>query len=84
MGILSRFMRKKPPADCAGFADCMELRQHFQTHVDGELDEQTARQIEARLEACKGCGLEYATYRELKESLTRLRPPPNEGPVLRR
>lgn len=73
--MLRWFRRKKMPADCAGFADCMELRAHFQTHLDHELDAETAARVEERLEACRACGLEYETYRELKASLERMRPP---------
>lgn len=79
MGILSRLMPMKTPADCAGFADCMELRKEFQTHIDGELDAATAKRIEERLEACKGCGMEHETYLELKTSLTKMRPPSPEA-----
>ena len=79
MGILSRLMPQKMPEDCAGFADCMELRKEFQTQIDGELDAATAKRIEERLEACKGCGMEYETYLELKQSLTRMRPPSPEA-----
>ncbi len=79
MGILSRLMPMKMPDDCAGFDDCMELRKEFQTHIDGELDEDTARRIEERLESCKGCGMEHETYLELKQSLTKMRPPSPEA-----
>ncbi len=79
MGLLSRLMPMKMPDDCAGFGDCMELRKEFQTHIDGELDADTARRIDERLEACKGCGMEHETYLELKQSLTKMRPPSQEA-----
>ncbi len=72
-------MPMKTPEDCAGFDDCMELRKDFQTHIDGELDQETARRIDDRLDACKGCGMEHETYLELKQALTKMRPPSPEA-----
>lgn len=61
---------------CAGFDDCRELRAFFQEYLDDELDEATAARVAGRLEACRGCGLEATTYREIKRALGRMERPP--------
>jgi anti-sigma factor RsiW len=68
MKLFSR-SREKVPAGCAA------LSEHFQTHLDHELDDETARRIVEHLEVCKACGLEYETYRSIKTSVERMRPP---------
>ncbi len=70
-----RFWRSKPPG-CAGFDDCRELQAFFQEYVDDELDEAAAARVAERLEACRGCGLEAGTYREIKRSIGRMERPP--------
>lgn len=39
--------------------------------MDGHTDEVTARRVVAHLDACRRCGLEASTYREIKAALAR-------------
>jgi anti-sigma factor RsiW len=55
-------------------AGCMKVMRVLQSYLDGYSDEVTARRIANHLEACRRCGLEAATYRELKASLARRAP----------
>jgi anti-sigma factor RsiW len=52
-------------------ASCMKVMRVLQSYLDGHTDEVTARRVASHLEACRRCGLEAATYRELKASLAR-------------
>ncbi len=70
-----RFWRSAKPG-CAGFDDCRELQAFFQEYVDAELDAPTAARVSERLEACRACGLEAATYREIKQAIGRMERPP--------
>lgn len=45
----------------------------LQTFVDGELDRTQCDAVQAHLDACRRCGLEADTYRELKGALDRCR-----------
>lgn len=50
---------------------CMQVRRVLQRYLDGQLDEVTAKRVERHLEACRRCGLEAATYAEIKAALAR-------------
>ncbi|HEX9549267.1 MAG TPA: zf-HC2 domain-containing protein [Acidimicrobiales bacterium] len=52
-------------------ASCMKVMRVLQSYLDGEIDDVTARRVRNHLEACRRCGLEAATYREIKASLAR-------------
>jgi anti-sigma factor RsiW len=52
-------------------ASCIKVMRILQSYLDGHTDEVTARRVANHLEACRRCGLEAATYRELKASLAR-------------
>jgi anti-sigma factor RsiW len=52
-------------------ASCIKVMGILQSYLDGHTDEVTARRVANHLEACRRCGLEAATYRELKASLAR-------------
>jgi anti-sigma factor RsiW len=52
-------------------ASCVKVMRVLQSYLDGNTDEVTARRVHNHLEACRRCGLEAATYRELKASLAR-------------
>jgi anti-sigma factor RsiW len=52
-------------------ASCIKVMRILQSYLDGHTDEVTARRVAKHLEACRRCGLEAATYRELKASLAR-------------
>ncbi|HSH22766.1 MAG TPA: zf-HC2 domain-containing protein [Acidimicrobiales bacterium] len=54
-----------------GLPDCREVGRVLQSYLDGELDESTARRIGAHLELCQRCGLEAATYLEIRRCLER-------------
>jgi anti-sigma factor RsiW len=55
-------------------ASCMKVIQALQSYLDGHTDEATTRRVANHLEACRRCGLEAATYRQLKASLARRTP----------
>lgn len=52
-------------------ASCLEVGTVLQAYLDGEVDEVTAHRVARHLEACRRCGLEAATYTEIKEALAR-------------
>ncbi|MEU7637025.1 hypothetical protein AB0C11_13165 [Streptomyces sp. NPDC039016] len=49
----------------------VQVARVLQPHLDVETDEVTARRVAVHLEDCRRCGLEAATYREIKNSLAR-------------
>ena len=51
--------------------NCHQVGRRLQRYLDGELDELTARRIMRHLEDCRRCGMEAATYTEIKASLAR-------------
>ncbi|MGK5532524.1 anti-sigma factor family protein [Streptomyces sp. URMC 129] len=52
---------------------CAEALRELQAYLDGETDALTAARLAAHLEHCRWCGLELATYREIKRALARRR-----------
>lgn len=52
-------------------ASCMRVMRVLQSYLDGQTDEVTAERVSKHLEACRRCGLEAATYREIKAALAR-------------
>jgi anti-sigma factor RsiW len=46
----------------------------LQSYLDGQTDEVTAQRVGRHLEACRRCGLQAATYREIKAALARQAP----------
>lgn len=50
---------------------CMETMRVLQRHLDGVLDELTARRVADHLEECRRCGLEAEVYRQIKAALAR-------------
>jgi anti-sigma factor RsiW len=60
-------------------ASCMQAMRVLQSYLDGHTDELTTRRVAAHLDACRRCGLEAATYRELKASLARRAAPPDRA-----
>lgn len=55
-------------------ATCAEVARVLQRHLDGEIDELTARRVARHLERCRRCGLEARTYRAIKDALSRSAP----------
>lgn len=64
-------------------ASCMQVMRVLQSYLDGHTDEVTTRRVATHLEACRRCGLEAATYREVKASLARRAAPPDPDAVQR-
>jgi anti-sigma factor RsiW len=52
-------------------ASCMQVMRVLQSYLDGHTDEITARRVARHLDACRRCGLEASTYREIKAALAR-------------
>lgn len=61
-----RSMRRDPD-----MASCKEAARVLQSYLDREVDEHTARRVARHLEMCRRCGLEAATYTEIKSALSR-------------
>jgi anti-sigma factor RsiW len=59
-------------------ASCMQVTRVLQSYLDGHTDEVTTRRVAAHLDACRRCGLEASTYREIKAALARHTTPPDE------
>jgi anti-sigma factor RsiW len=61
----------------------MQVMQVLHSYLDGHADEVTARRVAHHLDACRRCGLEAATYWEIKASLSRRAAPPDQTAVQR-
>ncbi|MDW3218164.1 MAG: zf-HC2 domain-containing protein [Acidimicrobiales bacterium] len=59
----SFFRRNKPEVDCH------EVGRVLQSYLDGDVEDDFAAKISAHLEACRDCGLEVETYRQIKTAL---------------
>jgi anti-sigma factor RsiW len=55
----------------ASKSECDEIGRLLQRYLDSELDVNRACTVLVHLEDCKRCGLEAASYREIKQSLRR-------------
>jgi len=55
----------------SAMASCREIAKVLQTYLDGQTDDNTAQRVARHLEACRRCGLEARTYREIKAALAR-------------
>jgi anti-sigma factor RsiW len=64
-------------------ANCRETMRVLQSYLDGQTDEVTADPLGRHLEACRRCGLEAATYREIKSALARQAPQVDQAAVER-
>lgn len=49
--------------------ECMRVAEVLQRHLDGAIDDATAAEIQAHLDACRDCGLEADAYFRLKVAL---------------
>jgi anti-sigma factor RsiW len=67
----------------AAMMECRHVGKVLQTYLDGEADELTARRVALHLDACRRCGFEFRTYRELKTSLRRRGAPLDEFALAR-
>ncbi len=59
----SRARRNKPEVNCR------EVGKVLQSYLDDDVEGDFAGKIAAHLDACKECGLEVETYRQIKTSL---------------
>ncbi|THA27930.1 zf-HC2 domain-containing protein [Streptomyces sp. RKND-216] len=59
--------------------NCLQVTRVLQAYLDGEADEVTARRVARHLEDCRRCGLEAATYHEIKRALARRGTPDEEA-----
>lgn len=64
-------------------ASCMQVTRVLQSYLDGHTDEVTARRVSTHLDACRRCGLEASTYREIKAALSRQATPLDESSLER-
>jgi anti-sigma factor RsiW len=55
----------------SAMARCREVTKVLQTYLDGQTDDITTQRVAHHLEACRRCGLEARTYREIKAALAR-------------
>ncbi len=68
--IMRLLGRPSPP----GGLDCHQVGELLQQYLDGCIDAERARRIEAHLEDCRRCGMEAETYARIKASLAAHRP----------
>jgi anti-sigma factor RsiW len=64
-------------------ASCMQVMRVLQSYLDGHTDDTTARRVASHLDACRRCGLEASTYREIKAALARKATPLDESSLER-
>lgn len=67
--IMKLFGRTPP-----GGMDCHQVGEVLQEFLDGHIDADRARRIEAHLEECRRCGMEAETYERIKATLAEHRP----------
>lgn len=58
-----------------GMASCLRVARLLQSHLDGELDARRVGRVTAHLQICRRCGLDAASYQEIKSALSRHRTP---------
>lgn len=61
-------------------SQCHQVARVLQSYLDGEADPPTSEAVAAHLEVCRRCGLEAATYREIKTAIA-VAAPGAERPV---
>ncbi len=52
-------------------ASCREVGQALQNYLDGQVEGITVRRIARHLELCRRCGMDAATYQQIKDGLRR-------------
>jgi anti-sigma factor (TIGR02949 family) len=53
---------------------CHQVGEVLQQYLDGEIDADRARRIEAHLDECRRCGMEADTYDRIKATFAAQRP----------
>ena len=61
---------------------CEEVVQVLQRYVDAEVDSGDGTKVSLHLGDCRTCGVEYTTYRQIKETLVRRAQPAVEPAVI--
>jgi anti-sigma factor RsiW len=64
-------------------ASCLEATRMLHAYLDGHVDERSAHRVGRHLEVCRRCGLEAATYMQIKNSLRRQQAAAPAGAVQR-
>jgi hypothetical protein len=64
-------------------ASCLQVMRVLQSYLDGQTDQLTARRVANHLDACRRCGLEESTYREIKAALARQAAPLDDASLER-
>ena len=67
---IMKMLGRTPP----GGMDCHQVGELLQHYLDGRIDADRARRIEAHLEECRRCGMEAETYERIKATLAAHRP----------
>ena len=67
---IMKMLGRTPP----GGMDCHQVGELLQHYLDGRIDADRARRIEAHLEECRRCGMEVDTYERIKATLAAHRP----------
>lgn len=63
--------------------DCHQVRDLMQAFVDGELEPEETRLVAEHVDRCRDCGVETATFLQVKEALAQLRTEPDADAVAR-
>ena len=66
-----------------GGVSCIQVARILQRYLDDQLDERAAAQVADHLDACRRCGLDAESYREVKFALARSSLPPSPERVER-
>ncbi len=67
---MMKLLGRTPP----GGMSCHQVGEVLQQYLDGHIDPDRARRIEAHLDECRRCGMEAATYERIKSTLAAQRP----------
>ncbi len=67
---IMKLLGRTPP----GGMDCHQVGELLQHYLDGDIDADRARRIEAHLDECRRCGMEADTYERIKATLAAHRP----------
>lgn len=62
--IERRWLRRR-----SATVNCREVGKVLQSYLDNDVEDDFAAKIAEHLDACKECGLEVETYRQIKTSL---------------
>jgi len=67
---MRKLLGRTPP----GGMSCHQVGEVLQQYLDGHIDAERARRIEAHLDECRRCGMEADTYELIKSTLVAHRP----------